>query len=280
LPELRRGARSRSEILASKDGGKLMGEAFCGRCGAPLAPGAAFCGVCRTPVAPVSVASYQQYAYPYPYAQPKAPRIGGARTTQIAVAAGLVVILLIVAIAAAFFAYRSVSGSHPTCTANCSPRLITPLPAAATYHSTAFKFDVDYSETWTIRSQDANGLTLGTKLGLVSVQGMKAGPSSDQVIQTLVSALPSASWQSVTLVSSLRGAHLGDVEGIGQVYSANLIGSNSKAAAVRFVVITATKGSVTVVVFAVDPADLAHYAHGMPEGVLFDYMCTIFRWGS
>jgi len=35
-----------------------------------------------------------------------------------------------------------------------------------------------------------------------------------------------------------------------------------------------------VVVFAVDPADIAHYAHGMPEGVLFDYMCTIFRWGS
>ena len=44
--------------------------------------------------------------------------------------------------------------------------------------------------------------------------------------------------------------------------------------------ITATKGSVTVVVFAVDPADPRIIAHGMPEGVLFDYMCTVFRWGS
>lgn len=255
-----------------------MAAQFCGRCGAPLTPGAAFCGVCRTPVAPVSVAAYPHYVYPY--AQPQAPRIGGARTTQIAVAAGLLVILVIVAIGAALLAYRAVSGSHQTCTANCSPRLVTPLPAAATYHSTAFKFDVDYSDTWTVRSQDANGVTLGTKLGLVSVQGMKAGPSSDQVIQGVVSALPSANWQSVTLVSNLRGAHLGDVDGTGQVYSANLIGSNSKAAAVRFVVITATKGSITVVVFAVDPADPAHFAHGMPEGELFDYMCTVFRWGS
>ena len=44
--------------------------------------------------------------------------------------------------------------------------------------------------------------------------------------------------------------------------------------------LTATKGSVTVVVFAVDPADPTHYAHGMAEGVLFDYMCTVFRWSS
>jgi len=255
-----------------------MAAQFCGRCGAPLAPGAAFCGVCRTPVAPVSVAAYQQYVYPY--AQPQASRIGGARTTQIAVAAGLVAILVIVAIGAAALAYRAVSGSHTPCTANCSPKVITPLAAAETYRSTAFRYEVDYSENWTIRSQDANGVTLGTKLGLVSVQGMKAGPSSDQVIQGVVSALPSATWQSVTLVSNLRGAHLGDVDGLGQVYSANLIGSNSKAAAVRFVVITATKGSVTVVVFAVDPADTTHFAHGMPEGVLFDYMCTVFRWGG
>ena len=257
-----------------------MAPSFCGRCGAQLAPGAAFCGVCRTPVAPVSVASYQQYAYPYQYAPPQAARIGGARTTQIAVAVGLVAILVIVAIGAALLAYHAVSGSHQACTANCSPRVITPLPAAATFRSTAFKFEVEYSENWTVRSQDANGVTFGTKLGQVSVEGMNASASSDQVIQGLVSALPSATWQSVTLVSSLQGAHIGDVDGVGQVYSANLIGSTSKAAAVRFVVITATKGSVTVVVFAVDPADPAHYAHGMAEGVLFDYMCTVFRWGS
>lgn len=255
-----------------------MAQNFCGRCGAPLMPGAAFCGVCRTPVAPVSVATYQQYVYPY--AQPQAPRIGGGRTTQIAVAIGLVAILLVVAVVGGVFAYRAASGSKKTCTANCSPRVITPLPAAATYRSTAFKYEVDYSENWTVRSQDANGVVLGTRLGSVSVVGMKAGATPDQVISTTVAALPSATWQSVKLVGGLRGAHLGDVDAVGQVYSANLIGANSKAAVVRFAVIAATKGSVTVVVFAEDPADTAHFPNGMPEGVLFDYMCTIFRWGS
>jgi hypothetical protein len=256
-----------------------MAAQFCGRCGAPLTPGAAFCGVCRTPVAPVSAAAYPQ-PYVYPYAHPPAARIGGGRTTQVAVAAGLIVILVIVAVATTLLAYRAVTGSHQSCTANCSPKVITPLPAAATYRSSAFKFEVDYSANWTIRSQDANGVTLGTRLGSVSVVGSKAGQSPDQVIQAVVAALPSATWQSVALVGSVRGAHLGDVDGVGDVYSANLIGSNSKAAVVRFAVIAATKGNVTVVVFAVDPADPAHYANGMAEGVLFDYMCTIFRWGS
>ena len=267
-----------------------MAAQFCGRCGAPLMPGAVFCGVCRTPVvAPTgaAAAAFQQQpvaAYPqyvYQYAPPRAARIGTGRTTQMAVAAGLIVILIIAAVAVSVFAYQAVSGSHRSCTANCSPRLITPLPAAATFRSSAFKFEVDYSDTWTVRNQDANGVVLGTRLGSVAVVGSKAGSSSlDQVLQSTVAALPSATWQSVKLVSTLKGVHLGDQDGEGQVYSANLIGSNSKALVVRFAVMAATKGNVTVVVFAVDPSDTAHFANGMAEGYLFDYMCTEFRWGG
>ena len=99
-------------------------------------------------------------------------------------------------------------------------------------------------------------------------------------MQATVAALPSATWQSVKLVNGVKGAHLGDQDGLGQIYSANLIGTNSKAAVVRFAVIAATKANVTVVVFAVDPADTSHYANGMAEGFLFDYMCTEFRWGG
>lgn len=263
-----------------------MAAQFCGRCGAPLMQGAAFCGVCRTPVvAPVgAAASSPAYAVPqyaYPYAPPPAARIGGGgRSTQIAVAGGLIVILIIVAVAVSLLAYRAVNGSHSNCTANCSPKLVTPLAAAATYRSSAFKYEVDYSDTWTVRSQDANGILLGTKIGFVSVEGSKAGPSLDQVVQATVAALPSATWQSVALVSTLKGAHLGDQDGLGEIFSANLIGANSKAAVVRFAVIAASKGNVTVVVFAADPADPAHSPNGMPEGYLFDYMCTQLRWGG
>lgn len=257
-----------------------MAAQFCGRCGAPLTPGAAFCGTCRTPVSPASpaaVAAYPQQ-YVYPYAQPQRARIGSGRTTQVAVAAGLIVILAIVGVVTGVLAYRSIAGSHQSCTANCSPKVITPLQAAATYRSSAFKFEVDYSTNWTVRSQDANGITLGTKLGQVSVVGGK-GQSTDQAIQGVINALPSANWQSVKNTGGIPGAHLGNVAGTGQMYNANLIGASSKAAPVRIAVIAATKGEVTVVVFAVDPYD-THYPNGMQEGFLFDYMCTQFRWAG
>lgn len=257
-----------------------MASQFCGRCGAPLTPGAAFCGVCRTPVSPaspVAVAAYPQQ-YVYPYAPPQHARIGSGRTTQVAVAAGLIVILVVVAIVTSVFAYRSLTGSHQSCTANCSPKVITPLQAAATYRSSAFKFEVDYSTNWTVRNQDANGITLGTRLGQVSVAGSKSGQSPDQAIQGVVAALPSANWQAVKNTGGIQGSHLGNVDGVGQMYTANLIGANSKAVAVRVAVIAATKGGVTVVVFAVDPND-PHFPNGMQEGYLFDYMCTQFRWG-
>jgi hypothetical protein len=99
------------------------------------------------------------------------------------------------------------------------------------------------------------------------------------VTQGVVNALPSASWQSVTKVIDLKGAHLGGQNGLGAIYSANLVGSNTTATKVRFAVVAATRNGVTVVMFAVDPADTKDFASGMPEGQLFDYMCTVFRWG-
>jgi hypothetical protein len=36
---------------------------------------------------------------------------------------------------------------------------------------------------------------------------------------------------------------------------------------------------VTVVVFAVDPADPKNSPNGMPEGQAFDYLCTEIVWG-
>jgi hypothetical protein len=251
---------------------------FCGRCGSALAPGATFCGRCGAPVGAAPMPAYP--AYTYPQAQPAAGRLGGGRTTQIAVAGGLLAILIVVTVAVSAFAIRNAGGAHHNCTSNCSPKIVHPLPASATYRSSAFKYEVDYSERWTVRNQDANGIMLGTELGSVSVVGSKSGLSLDQVIQGVVAALPSANWQSVVRVSDVKGARLGDQDGLGAIYSANLVGSSTAASKVRFAVIAATKGNVTVVVFAVDPADLEHFASGMPEGQIFDYMCGQLRWGA
>jgi hypothetical protein len=105
-----------------------------------------------------------------------------------------------------------------------------------------------------------------------------SGGSPDAVVQSTVSALPSSRWQNVTLFSKLKGAHLGDQDGVGSVYAANLVGASQTTTKVRFAVIAASRGNVTVVVFAVGPADPKSSPNGMPEGQLFDYLCTEFSW--
>jgi len=251
---------------------------FCGRCGAQLAPGAPFCGRCGMPVAaPVAVA---HPAYSYPMAQPRAayPTVRRYRTSQLAIAIALLLVLAIVTVAITALAVSRFSGgSRSTCVSNCAPKIVVALPEGATYRSPAFNYQLNYSPRWKVRSQSADGILLGTNMGTLQVTGMQAADNA-RVLQSTVVQLPTGTWQNVTLVSNLKGAHLGDQDGVGSVYSANLIGASSTATPVRFAVIVATKSNVTVVMMAVDPADPKNSPNGMPEGQLFDYVCTEFQW--
>jgi hypothetical protein len=252
---------------------------YCGRCGAPVPFGAPFCGRCGAPQQAIAAAAP---VYSYPVA-PRVPYRTAQqwRGSQVAIAGGLLAILAIVTVAISIFAVsHALGGTHPPCTVNCSPKFVTPLPESATFHSSAFGFEVDYNGAWTVRSQDANGISLGTKLGQVTVVGTKGTQPLTQVLQATVAALPTAQWQDVTQVSDLKGAHLGDQDGIGAVYSANLIGTNSTSAQVRFAVIAAVRAGVTVVFFAVDPSDPKNSPNGIPEGQSFDYLCSEFRWAG
>jgi hypothetical protein len=251
---------------------------FCGRCGAQLPPGATFCGRCGAPQVAQAVAAVPVYSYPVapPAAYPTALRFG---TSQIAIAGALLAIIAIVTVAVSVIAVsQAIGGTRSTCTVNCAPKIVTPLPESRAYRSSAYKYEVDYSSAWTIRSQDAAGALLGTRLGTLQVVGSKSGQPLDQVIQAAVAALPSAQWQNVALVSDLKGAHIGDQSGRGAVYSANLIGANSTSTKVRFAVIAAARGGVTVVIVAADPADVKNAPHGIPEALEFDYLCAEFRW--
>lgn len=250
---------------------------YCGRCGAPIPPGATFCGRCGTPVAPqAAVASRPMYQYPQ--ARPAHPAARPYRLAPALIAGGLVLVLIVVATVVGVLAAAQLAGGHhSTCTSNCSPKLITPLAEGATYHSSAYNFTVAYFSSWTVRSQDASSIELGTHLGTVRIAGTSGG-QADQALQSTVAGLPSATFQGVTLVANLKGAHLGDQDGVGAVYSANLFGSSQTVTKIRFAAIAATRGGVTVVLFAVNPADTKNFPNGMPEGQLFDYMCTEFSW--
>jgi hypothetical protein len=256
---------------------------FCGRCGGPLVPGTIYCGRCGAPQVATAVAApplAPPAAYGYRLAQPGAfPAAGRVKVPQRMVLVGMLVILAIAVVAVSAFAVSRALGTHSTCTTDCGPKLVTPLPESSTYRSVAFNFELDYSSSWKVASQDANGVSLGTRIGRLDVTGSAAGPSLNQLISATVAALPSANWQSVTRVSDLKGAHIGDQDGLGVIYSANFIGSNATSTKARFAVIAATRGSVSVVIFAVDPADTKDFPNGMPEGQEFDYVCQEFRWG-
>jgi zinc-ribbon domain len=249
---------------------------FCGRCGAPLAPGAPFCGRCGAPVAQGALAQ-PVYRYPSPPAGYAPPR----PTTRLApalVAGGLIVVLIVAAVVVAgVLLARVAGGGHTPCTSNCGPKLVTPLPEEASFRSSTYNFQVNYSKAWTVRSQDAASVSLGTRAGIVEVAGTK-GVSPDQEIATVIADLPSSTWQDVQVVSTLKGAHIGDQDGIGRIYSANLVGNSQTATKVRFAVVAAEKNGVTVVVFAADPADTKNSPNGIPEAQDFDYLCTEFDW--
>ena len=249
---------------------------FCGRCGAQVALGATFCGRCGAPVAAqVAPPPVYTYAVAGPATYPTTRQL---RLSQATIAGAMLVLLAIVTVAVSAFAVsRLAGGLRSACTVNCAPKFVTPLPEAAAYRSSAFNFQVNYNSQWTVRAKDANGVTLGTRIGSIQVVGARGGTTA-QALQSTVSALPTGTWQDVTLVSNLKGAHLGDQDGLGAVYSANLIGAGSAAVNVRFAVIAANRNGVTVVVFAVNPADTKSSPSGMAEGAEFDYLCTEFAW--
>jgi zinc-ribbon domain len=265
----------------------IQGGTFCGNCGAPLAPGAPFCGRCGTPARvaapmqgppPAAYAAYPGYAYPR--AQPAPGRIARDHTTQIVVAVGLIALLLLATVIVSIIAINNNSGTHSVCTQNCGPKFVTPLPEAASFKSSQYGFVVAYYSNWKVQQKTAAGVELSTDAGAVSVVGQQANQPLDQVINAFVAALPSATYQSVSQVLDVKGAHLGDTNGLGAIYSANFIGSNSSAIKVRFAVIAASKNGVTVVMFAIDPSDTKDFASGIPEAQAFDYMCTTFQWAS
>jgi hypothetical protein len=196
---------------------------------------------------------------------------------MVLVALGLILAIAVVAVSA--FAISRALGTHSPCRTDCGPKLITPLPESSTFKSVAFGFEVDYSSQWTVRNEDANGVSLGTRIGRLDVTGSTAGPSLSQLIDATVAALPSSTYQTVAPVNDLTGAHIGDQDGLGVVYSANVIGSGATAIKARFAVIAATRGGVSVVIFAIDPAYPKDFPNGMPEGQEFDYLCQEFRWG-
>ena len=246
---------------------------FCGRCGSPVAPGAPFCGRCGAPQAGIVAA-------PAAYAYPVAPSgsVRSFKLSHLVLAGGLVLVLLIAIVSVSAFTVNRLVSRHTPCTVNCGAKLVDPLTEPHTYRSMTYRFEVDYSSHWTVRSQSPTGISLGTRLGHIDINGRPARDSLESAINSTVDGLPSSTWANVQRLADIKGAHVGDQNGVGYLYSADYSGQNANSGKVRFAVIAATQNKVTVTVFAVNPEDTST-ASGIPEAQVFDYLLAEFRWG-
>src|SRR5438132_14337304 len=113
-----------------------------GRGGRRLAPGASFCGRCGTPVQLEAATAPPLYRYPPPSGAAYRPA-GQYKMAPALIAGGLLLIVIVAAVGIGGFALSQfVGGSHSTCTSNCAPKVVAPLPEDASYRSSAFHFQV------------------------------------------------------------------------------------------------------------------------------------------
>jgi hypothetical protein len=213
----------------------------------------------------------------YPYRsisrrEAAAPRLGRARF--------LLVLLVVIALGAVLVTVLAavLTPSEPaTCTQHCGPTPGVPVPQPARYHSTAYGFEVPYTDPWKVVQQDSRSVIFQTAAGQFLIYGQQAGKSDQQLVQEAVATLPDSQFQSVTPASSIRGAHIGYQNGSGSVFSSTFLPEGGRAIRARIAVVAATKGGLSVSVVGIDPW-VASAPNGIPESSQFDAELSQFQW--
>jgi hypothetical protein len=257
---------------------------FCGRCGSPAAAGAPFCGRCGAPLAP---APPPVYAYPpASHGLPSASRGKLGQLGLLAFGGGALAVLVI----AGALIVRSIGNAPPKCQFTCTVPRGVPLAETHTYSSSQFGFQVDYPGSLTVGRTDPDAVAFreadpagsGAEIAEITVTGVVAGKSADQLVNDAIAALASSRLQSVQQQAlTINGAHVGGQLGVGRIYDANLFGQGQPTRHVRVAVIAATRGGNAVVVTAIENANTASRDRsGILDPATIDYMMSEFRWSG
>jgi hypothetical protein len=216
-----------------------------------------------------------QPLYPYRSASPHEvtpPRLGRWRF--------LTVLLVMIVLGAVVVTVLSAVLTPPEavpCTQRCGPTSGVAVPQPSRYHSSDFGFDLPYTDLWKIVQQDRRSVLFQTVAGQFMVSGQNAGKSDQQLVQEAIGNLPDSQFQSITPVSSIRGAHVGYQDGTGVIFSATFLPQGGRALRARVAVVAATKNRVSVTVVGIDPwAPKA--PNGIPESPQFDAALSEFQW--
>jgi hypothetical protein len=163
------------------------------------------------------------------------------------------------------------------CTSYCGPARVAPIPASSVYHSSAFGYDVAFSQPWEANQQDGQSLVLLSGAQTLMVVGKPAGKTDQQLSQEALAALPDAQFQTITRLGPIRGAHIGAQKASGGMYSATFLPDAGTTIQVRIAVMAATRGEVSVTVLAWSPFD-ASAPNGIDNGSTIDDVLSQFRW--
>lgn len=247
---------------------------FCGRCGAPVPPGATFCGRCGNPVAPMAAAAvgYSYPVLPTATVHRAAHRVPPRRMVIIAVAALAVVVVLVTLIAV----LARPTGS-PKCTYACGPpRVGSRAVTGDAYHNQQWGYTVDFnSNAMSLASSDTDSVTLQGGQGLPTAQVVAmSGNDAAGALQSTVNSLETQQYQNLQSQGSIPGAEVGEVPGTGTYLTAT---STQLGSPVAIQVIAASSNNVTLVVTLIDAQSQQNKVTGISNWDL-DYVVSEVVW--
>ena len=221
------------------------------------------------------MATRPQGLYPYRSVPPREaapPRLGWLRFFGV-----LLAVIVIGAVVVTLLSAVLTPPEAAPCTQRCGPTTGLAVPQPSTYHSSDFGFEVPYTDPWKVAQQDRRSVLFQTAAGQFMVYGQNAGRSDQQLVQEAIGNLPDSQFQSVTPVSSIRGAHVGYQDGAGAVFSATFLPQGGRAVRARVAVVAATRNRVSVTVVGIDPW-VPQAPNGIPESPQFDAALSEFHW--
>jgi hypothetical protein len=197
---------------------------------------------------------------------------------------GTAVAVVLVGVLAALVTWIFHPHSKPPCTIDCPPPELPASVATAplmaeqqTFTSSDFGFQVDYTDDWKLKRSSGSGALFSTRYGELEVVGLRTSSTALQLIEQRIGKFDSADLPDLREVGAIRGAHIGSIEGEGELYSATFTPSSGsgRSLLVRIAIVVARKGDTTVLATALVPYD-QKAGRVLADDV--DYAMTEFRW--
>jgi hypothetical protein len=172
------------------------------------------------------------------------------------------------------------------CIANCPPPEAGQVAASAatglaeekTYTPSGLGYHVDYPGDWKVESSDSTGIFLDTSAGFLEFVGQRTTQPISSLISKRSQGFNPARIPDLKDIGSIRGAHLGSVQGTGELFSGTFLPSSGggRGVLIRIGIIGARRNGVVVLATAILPYNVST---GKITGAgEVDYALTEFRW--